>query len=100
MKNSGLADTAYFGAEAEFFIFDEVRYNHSSNACFHLVDSSEGHWNSGREEMLRGCIAMRIASGNMPINFLKGKQLVCTSWIALNGVRTGHIGNRLFLRHR
>ncbi len=50
LKSTGLADTAYFGPEAEFFIFDEVRYDSTSNQSFHFVDSSEGTWNTGREE--------------------------------------------------
>src|SRR6478736_9371277 len=51
LASTGIADTAFFGPEAEFFIFDEVRYAYNGNSCFHLVDSVEGHWNSGREEM-------------------------------------------------
>src|SRR6201984_1009375 len=50
LKTTGIADTAYFGPEAEFFIFDEVRFSSSANSSFHLVDSSEAHWNSAREE--------------------------------------------------
>src|SRR3981081_3120728 len=48
LKSTGIADTAFFGPEAEFFIFDDVRYDYQSNASFHIVDSVEGHWNSGR----------------------------------------------------
>ena len=50
LNSTGIADTAFFGPEAEFFIFDEVRYSCSGNSSFHLVDSGEGHWNSAREE--------------------------------------------------
>lgn len=50
LKGSGLADTAVFGPEAEFFIFDSVRYDHRPNGTFYEVDSSEGIWNSGRDE--------------------------------------------------
>ena len=50
LKSSGIGDTAYFGPEAEFFIFDDVRYDSSANQSFYAVDSSEGTWNSGREE--------------------------------------------------
>ncbi|HEY6840314.1 MAG TPA: glutamine synthetase beta-grasp domain-containing protein, partial [Chthoniobacterales bacterium] len=49
LKSTGIADTAYFGPEAEFFIFDDVRYEYSSNSSFHSVDSAEGIWNTGRE---------------------------------------------------
>lgn len=50
MKASGIADTAYFGPEAEFFIFDDVRYDQSNNGAFYQIDSDEGIWNSGRDE--------------------------------------------------
>jgi glutamine synthetase len=49
MKNSGLGDTAYFGAEAEFFIFDNVRFDQTANTGFYFIDAEEGRWNSGRE---------------------------------------------------
>jgi glutamine synthetase len=45
-----IADTAYFGPEAEFFIFDDVRFDQKSNAGYYYIDSVEGQWNSGREE--------------------------------------------------
>jgi glutamine synthetase len=51
LKSTGLADTAYFGPEAEFFIFDSVRFDEGPNHMFHHVDSVEGRWNSGREEI-------------------------------------------------
>ncbi|MEL6822792.1 MAG: type I glutamate--ammonia ligase [Calditrichota bacterium] len=50
LKSTGLADIAYFGPEAEFFIFDDVRYEQSSNSGFFKVDSVEGTWNTGRDE--------------------------------------------------
>ncbi|MCI0378351.1 MAG: type I glutamate--ammonia ligase [Gemmataceae bacterium] len=50
MKASGIADTAYFGPELEFFIFDSVRFDASQYASYYYIDSDEGIWNSGREE--------------------------------------------------
>ncbi len=50
LKSTGIADTVYFGPEPEFFIFDDVRYAYGPNSSFHLVDSVEGSWNTGREE--------------------------------------------------
>jgi glutamine synthetase len=47
LKSTGIADTIYFGPEAEFFIFDEVRYGQSVNEGFYHVDSEEGNWNTG-----------------------------------------------------
>ena len=50
LKSSGIGDTAYFGPEAEFFIFDDIRFESSNNLAFYEIDSVEGIWNSGREE--------------------------------------------------
>ncbi|AAT88875.1 glutamine synthetase [Leifsonia xyli subsp. xyli] len=50
LATAGIADTAFFAPEAEFYIFDDVRYEVKQNAIFYAVDSSEGAWNSGREE--------------------------------------------------
>ena len=50
LKSSGIGDTAYFGAEAEFYVFDDVRFETKSNAGYYFLDSIEGKWNSGREE--------------------------------------------------
>ncbi len=47
VKQTGLADTVFFGPEAEFFIFDSVTYGGSTNESFYRVDSEEGWWNSG-----------------------------------------------------
>jgi glutamine synthetase len=49
LASTGIADTAFFAPEAEFFIFDEVRFESKSNTAFHFVDSIEGAWNSARE---------------------------------------------------
>ncbi len=50
LKATGLADTVYFGPEAEFFVFDSVRFDSSVNAAFYELDSIEGRWNSGKAE--------------------------------------------------
>ncbi len=47
LKSSGIGDTAFFGPEAEFFIFDDVRFNVSMNSTFYEIDSEEGPYNSG-----------------------------------------------------
>lgn len=49
MKSTGIADTAFFGPEPEFFIFEDVRFGNDLNGCFYRVDSVEGSWNSGAE---------------------------------------------------
>jgi glutamine synthetase len=50
MESAGIGDTAYFGPEAEFFVFDDVRYDVSMNECYYKVDSEEGQYNTGREQ--------------------------------------------------
>lgn len=47
LKQTGIGDTAFFGPEAEFFIFDNIRYGSSTNESFYEIDSAEGWWNSG-----------------------------------------------------
>ncbi|MDX1571389.1 MAG: glutamine synthetase beta-grasp domain-containing protein, partial [Xanthomonadales bacterium] len=49
LKSTGLADSAFFGPEPEFFVFDDVRFGNEMNGCFYEVDSSEGAWNTGSE---------------------------------------------------
>ena len=50
LKSTGIADTAYFGAEAEFYIFDDVRFETKQNASYYYIDSVEAAWNTGRVE--------------------------------------------------
>src|SRR5205814_8906338 len=49
LGSTGIADTAYFGAEAEFFIFDNIRFDQREQHGFYFIDAEEGRWNSGRE---------------------------------------------------
>src|SRR3954465_6034415 len=49
LKFTGLADTAYFGPEAEFFVFDSVKFHNDQNSAGFSIDSDEAHWNSGRD---------------------------------------------------
>jgi len=50
LANSGIADTAYFGAEAEFYVFDSIRHDTTANSAYYYIDSIEGAWNSGTDE--------------------------------------------------
>ena len=49
LQSTGIADQAFFGPENEFFVFDDVRYNHDVHQTFYKVDSSEGSWNTGTD---------------------------------------------------
>ncbi|MFC5369986.1 type I glutamate--ammonia ligase [Arcanobacterium bovis] len=50
LRSTGIADTAYIGAEAEFYIFDEIRFGDEPRGSFYRLDSKEAWWNTGREE--------------------------------------------------
>ena len=66
LKNSGIADTAFFGAEAEFFIFDNIRFDQNQHSGFYFVDAEEGRWNSSREENNLG-YRPRYKEGYFPV---------------------------------
>jgi glutamine synthetase len=48
LVSTGLGDTAFFGPEAEFFIFDSARFAQTANEGYYFLDSAEGAWNSGK----------------------------------------------------
>ena len=50
LKSSGVADVSYWGPEAEFYIFDDVRFDQNAQCGYYYIDSSEGAWNTGRQE--------------------------------------------------
>lgn len=67
LASTGLGDTAFFGPEAEFFIFDDVRYDQTTNAGYYYVDSVEGRWNTGREEGPNLGYKTRVKEGYFPV---------------------------------
>jgi glutamine synthetase len=67
LQSTGLADTCYFGPEAEFFIFDDVRFEVKANEAFYAVDSSEASWNSGRHEGPNLAHKIRAKEGYFPV---------------------------------
>ncbi len=67
LKSTGLADTAYFGPEAEFFIFDDIRFDQTANSGYYFIDSIEGIWNSGREECPNLGYKPRFKEGYFPV---------------------------------
>jgi len=50
LRSTGIADTAYFAPEAEFYLFDDIRYHSSPQHSFYYIDSEEAAWNTGRKE--------------------------------------------------
>ena len=67
LKSTKLGDTCYVGPEAEFFIFDDVRFDQGPNFAFYNVDSVEGKWNSGRDEGPNLGYKTRYKEGYFPV---------------------------------
>jgi glutamine synthetase len=69
LASTGIADTAYFAPEAEFYIFDDVRFETKQNAGYYYIDSIEGAWNTGRvEEGGNGGYKPRYKGGYFPVS--------------------------------
>jgi glutamine synthetase len=68
LRQTGIADTSYMGPEAEFFLFDDVRFDHSRpNEGYYYLDSVEGAWNSGRSESPNLGYKTRHKEGYFPV---------------------------------
>ena len=67
LKSTGIADQAFFGPEAEFFIFDDIRYDSKENCAYYFIDSIEGQWNTGAEEMPNLGYKPRYKEGYFPV---------------------------------
>lgn len=67
LKSSGIGDTAFIGPEAEFFVFDDVRFDQNEHSGFYFLDSIEGHWNSGKDEGPNLAYKPRYKEGYFPV---------------------------------
>jgi glutamine synthetase len=67
LKSTGIGDTAYFGPEPEFFIFDDIRFGQSYQHGFYHIDAAEGFWNSGRDEGPNLGYKPRYKEGYFPV---------------------------------
>ncbi len=67
LMSTGIADTAYFGPEAEFYIFDDVRFDQNSHEGYYRIDSVEGIWNSGKDEGPNLGFKPRYKEGYFPV---------------------------------
>jgi glutamine synthetase len=67
LKSTGIADTCFVGPEAEFFIFDDIRFDQTPTAGFYFIDSVEGQWNRGREENPNLGSKLRHKEGYFPV---------------------------------
>ena len=66
LKSTGIAESIFIGPEAEFFIFDDVRYHYNGNKAFFSVDSEEGYWNTGNGENRNLGYKIRPKEGYLP----------------------------------
>jgi len=67
MKSTGVADTCFIGPEAEFFIFDDVRFDQNAHEGYYHLDSIEGEWNRGRAEGPNLGYKLRYKEGYFPV---------------------------------
>ena len=67
LRASGIADTCYIGPEAEFFIFDDVRFDQNAHEGYYHIDSIEGEWNRGRAEGPNLGYKLRYKEGYFPV---------------------------------
>ena len=67
LQSTGIADTCYVGPEAEFFIFDDVRYHQDSHSASYSVDSVEASWNTGKDEGPNLGYKPRYKEGYFPV---------------------------------
>jgi glutamine synthetase len=86
MASSGVGDTAYFGPEAEFFIFDDVRFGTEMNKAFYFIDSAEGSYNTGKE-MESGNLGHRpgVKGGYFPVPPVDSAQDIRGEMLAIMG---------------
>lgn len=68
LQKTGIADTAYVGPEAEFFIFDHVVYENAQNRAGYEIDSIEAHWNSANTDIQNLGYSIRPKEGYFPVS--------------------------------
>jgi len=67
LKSTGIADTSYWGPELEFFIFNDITFDSTTNGTSYHIDSIEGNWNNGREENPNLGYKIRNKEGYFPV---------------------------------
>jgi len=66
LKSTKIGDISYWGPEAEFFVFDQARYDQNSHSGYYFIDSDEGVWNAGKEGVNLGA-KIRHKEGYFPV---------------------------------
>jgi len=95
LRSTGIADTAYFGPEAEFFIFDSIRFDQRSNEGYYHIDSDEGFWNSGRDEQPNLGYKPRYKEGYFPVSPTDSQQDLRTEMV----LEMGKVGITVECQH-
>lgn len=67
LQSTGIGDVAYFGPEAEFFIFDDIRFDQNEHEGYYFIDSVEGRWNTGKQENPNLGYKPRYKEGYFPV---------------------------------
>src|SRR5437667_2509131 len=78
LASTGVADSAVFGPEAEFFVFDNVQFDSKSNGTFYSIDSEEAIWNTGKDEMPNLGNKIRHKEGYFPVGPADSQQDIRT----------------------
>ena len=81
LKSSGIGDTAFFGPEAEFFIFDDIRFDQNSHSGYYFLDSVEGIWNSGKDEKPNLGYKPRHKEGYFPVPPIDSQEDIRTEMV-------------------
>ena len=89
LRQSGIADTSYWGPEAEFYIFNSVRYDQNTHEGYYFIDSDEGVWNTGENGTANLGYRPKLKSGYFPVPPVD-KQQDLRSRIVLALIECGH----------
>lgn len=81
LRASGIGDTAFFGPEIEFFIFDDVRFDQNQHHGYYFVDSDEGIWNAGRNSTPNLGHKVRNKQGYFPVPPVDSQQDIRTDMV-------------------
>jgi glutamine synthetase len=81
LKSTGIGDTCYMGPEAEFFIFDDIRFDQDSHSGYYFLDSVEGIWNSGRDEKPNLGYKPRHKEGYFPVPPIDSQEDIRTEMV-------------------
>ncbi len=83
LKSTGVGDTCFIGAEAEFFMFDDIRFDQNQNSGYYFIDSVEGRWNTGKDEGPNLGYKPRYKEGYFPVPPTDSQQDIRTEMMLL-----------------